>query len=148
MPDEQPPRPLPSQSPALIALPTLAKFHVVWRRLFDVVLLPSCLIEHGLSDAPLLIEYRFQLIRVAPSTLQLRSKGRPSLRSSTFPRFLLPSLPPSSSLPRFLHPSLPHFLHLGTLRHPALSYRPSSLHPLSALLNPGGSIESSSKASS
>ena len=84
----------------------------------DVVLLPSCLVKHGLTDAPLLVEYRFQVTRVAPSTLQLRSKGRRSL-----PRPCLassaPSLP-SCSLPRFLHhASLPSF-------H---SPRPSSISP-------------------
>ena len=40
------------------------------------------------------------------------------------------------------------FLHHGPSRHPVLSYRPSSLHPPSALLHPGRSIEPSSKPSS
>ena len=41
-------------------------------RLCDVVLFPSYLVKDGLTDAPLLIEYRFQVTRVALSTLQLR----------------------------------------------------------------------------
>ena len=76
-------------------LPTLAKSLLVWHRLCDVLLFPPCLVKYGLTDAPLLMEYRFQATRVAPSTLELRSQGRPSLRSSTLPRFLLPSLSPS-----------------------------------------------------
>ena len=49
MPDEHPPMPLPCRWPALITLPTFAKFQLVWRRLCDVVLLPSCLVEHTLT---------------------------------------------------------------------------------------------------
>ena len=115
-PAEHPPTPPPCLWPALITLPTSPSF-----RSFGAasdVLLPSCLVKHGLTDAPLLVEYRFQVTRVAPSTLQLRSKGRRSL-----PRPCLassaPSLP-SCSLPRFLHhASLPSF-------H---SPRPSSISP-------------------
>ena len=80
-----------------------------------LVLFPSCFVKHGLSDAPLLIEHRFQVTRVAHSTLQLRSRSQLSLPSSALPRFLAPSLPPSSALPRFLLPSLPHFLSHASL---------------------------------
>ena len=124
MPDEHPPTLPPSRWPALITLPTLAKFQLVWRRLCDVVLLPSCLVKHSLTDASLLIEYRFQVPRVAPSTLQLRSRGRPSLPFSALS--LLPSL--SSALPRFLILPLPHFLCPGLLPPSFPSSPPSILH--------------------
>ena len=68
----------------------------------------------------LLIEYRFQDTRVAPSTLQLRSKDRPSLPPPCHaPSLLLFLVSPvclassflpcltSSAMPRFLPPSLP-----------------------------------------
>ena len=68
----------------------------------------------------LLIEYRFQVTRVAPSTLQLRSKDRPSLPPPCLaPSLLLFLVSPlclassflpcltSSAMPRFLPPSLP-----------------------------------------
>ena len=71
MPDEHPPTPAPIRWPDLITLPTLVKFQLVWRRLCDVVLFPACLVKHGLTGAPLLIQNRFQVTRVAPSTLQL-----------------------------------------------------------------------------
>ena len=48
-PDEPPPAPPPCRRPALITLPTLAKFQLVWRRLCDVVLFPSCLVEPTLT---------------------------------------------------------------------------------------------------
>ena len=84
------------------------------------------------TDAPLLIDYRFQVTRVSHSTLQLRSRGRLSL-----PSFALPHvLPPLSALPRLLLPSRPHFPHPGLSSRPALSYRPSSLS------YPGGSNDS------
>ena len=47
-PDDHPPTPPPRRCPALITLPTLARFLLVWRRLCDVVRLPSCLVEHTL----------------------------------------------------------------------------------------------------
>ena len=44
-PDEHPPTPPPSRCPALITLPTLAKFQLVWHRLCAVVPFPSsCLV--------------------------------------------------------------------------------------------------------
>ena len=48
--DEHPPTPPPSRwlFIALITLPTLAKFQLVWRRFCDVVLFSSCLVEHTL----------------------------------------------------------------------------------------------------
>ena len=141
MPDEHPPTPPLSRWPALITLPTPAKFQLVWRRLCAVVLFPFCLVKHGLTDAPLCIEYRFQDTRDAPSTLQLRSRGGPSLLYSALSRVLPPSLPPivrSVSLPPSFPASLP----------PSRYLRPFSLHPPSALLHPGGSIESTSTASS
>ena len=95
MPDEHPPTQPRSRWPPLIASPTLAKLELIYRRLCVVVLFPSCLVKHGLTDAPLLIEYRFQVTCVAPSTLQLRLKGRPSLSSSVLQRLLAPSLPPA-----------------------------------------------------
>lgn len=51
-------------------LPTLARYHLVWGRLSDVVLFPSCLVRHGFTDAPLLIEHRFQATRVTRFALQ------------------------------------------------------------------------------
>ena len=113
--------------PALITLFTLSKFQLVWRRLCDIVLFPSCLVKHGLTDPPVLIKYRFEVTRVAPSTLQLRSKGRPSLPFSALS--LLPSL--SSALPRFLILPLPHFLCPGLLPPSFPSSPPSILHILS-----------------
>ena len=47
-PDEHPPKPPPCRWPALVALPTLDKFKLVWRRLCDV-LFPYCLVEHTLT---------------------------------------------------------------------------------------------------
>ena len=38
IPDEHPPTPLASRWPALITLPHLAKFQLVWRRLCDIVM--------------------------------------------------------------------------------------------------------------
>ena len=58
LPDEQPPTPTPRRWPALIPLPTLAKFHLVWRRLCDVVLFPSSrLFEHTLTAVCVLPKY-------------------------------------------------------------------------------------------
>ena len=133
-PDEHPPAPQPCQWPALITLSTLVKFQLVWRRLRDVVLFLSCLVKHGLTHAPLLREYRFQVTRVAPSTLQLRSKGRPALLPSNFPSSFIPStsLPPSFPASHPPSRSLP----------PISPFLSTFLHPLSALLHPGGSIES------
>ena len=79
----------------------------------DVVLLPSCPVNHGLTDATLLVEYRFRVTRVAPSLLKLRSRSGPSLHSSALPRVLPRCLPLSSALSRFLLPTLPHLLHPG-----------------------------------
>ena len=47
--------PSPSWWPALITLPTLAKFPLVWRRLCDVMLFPSCLVEHTLTATSALL---------------------------------------------------------------------------------------------
>ena len=47
IPDEHRPMPPPSRWPSFIILPTLVKFQLVWRRLCDVVLLPSSLLEHN-----------------------------------------------------------------------------------------------------
>ena len=50
MPDDHPPTPLPCRWPALVTLPTLANFQLVWRRLGDVVLFrSSCLFDHTLT---------------------------------------------------------------------------------------------------
>ena len=57
LPDEHPPTPTPSRWPALITFPTLAKFHLVWRRLCDVPF-PSCLFEHTLTAVCVLPEYQ------------------------------------------------------------------------------------------
>ena len=128
--NEHPSIPSPFRWPALTTLPTLATFQLGWRRLCHV-LCPSCLVKHVLTHASLSIEYRFQVTRVAPSTLQVRSKGRPFLPPPCLASSLLPFLlrplclassflscltpPPclasssSSALPRFLPPSLPPF---------------------------------------
>ena len=106
---EHPPTPPPTRRSALITLPTLAKLQVVWRRLCGV-LIPSCLVKHGLTDALLLIEYYFYVTRIAPSILQLRSMGRPSLPSSALPRFVprpfLPPVPPQSPFIRAVRDEL------------------------------------------
>ena len=39
-------------------LPTLAKVSALWRRICDVVLFPSCLVEHTLTAVCVLPEYR------------------------------------------------------------------------------------------
>ena len=58
-PDEQPPMLPPCRWPALITSPTLAKFHLVWRCLWDVVLFcSSCLFEHTLAAVCALPEYQ------------------------------------------------------------------------------------------
>ena len=58
-PDEHPPTPPPCRWPALITLPTLGKFQLVWRRLRDVVLFrSSCLSEYTLTVVCALREYR------------------------------------------------------------------------------------------
>ena len=121
MPGEHPPTPPPSRWPALIILPTLPKFQLVWRRLCDV-LFPSCLVKHDLADAALLIEYRFQVTRIAPSTLQLRSRGRLSLPP-----------PCLSSLPLLLRPlCLTSSFLSASLSPPCLA---SSLLPFPSILN-------------
>ena len=43
--------------PALITLPSLAKFQLVWRHLCDFVLFPSCLVEDTLTAACVLPQY-------------------------------------------------------------------------------------------
>ena len=105
--------PRPTRWPDLITFSTLAKFQLVWRRLCGVVLFPCCLVKHGLTDAPLLIEHRFQVTRAAPSTRQLRSRGRPSLPSSALPRvplFLRPLCLASFFLPCLAFPLRPFLL--------------------------------------
>ena len=57
-PDEHPPTPPPCRWPALIALPNLAKFQIVWRRLCDVLFRSSCLFEHTLTAVCALPEYQ------------------------------------------------------------------------------------------
>ena len=121
-PDERPLTPPPCRWPALITLPTLSKFQLVWRHLCDVVLFPSCLVKHGPTDASLLIEYRFKSLELHPllfsfvrraeplflappcfasslllflvRPLCLASSFLPCLTSSALTRFLPPSLPP------------------------------------------------------
>ena len=58
--DEHPPTAPSCQWPALITLPTLAKFQLVWRRLCDAVLFrsSSCLFEHTLTAVCILSEYQ------------------------------------------------------------------------------------------
>ena len=56
-PDEHPPTPPPCRWPALITLPTLAKFQLVWRRLC-YVLFRSCLFEHTLTAVCALPKYQ------------------------------------------------------------------------------------------
>ena len=58
LPDEHPPTPPPSRWSALITLPTLAKFHLVWRRVCVVMLFPSCLFEHTLTAICVIPEYQ------------------------------------------------------------------------------------------
>ena len=58
-PDEHTPTPPPCRWPALITLPTLANFQLVWHRLCDVVLFrSSCLFEHTLAAVCVLSEHR------------------------------------------------------------------------------------------
>ena len=96
--------PTPCRWPALFTLSALAKFQLIWRRRCDAVLFPSCLVKHGLTDAPL----RCTLYSSA-------SFEGSTLSPFALPRFLPPYLPPLSSLARFLLPSLPHFLCPGSL---------------------------------
>ena len=85
------------------------------------MLFPSSLVKHGLTDAPsLLMEYRFQVARVAPFIDSSASYERPTLFSFLRPASLPPSFPSSlvlclassflpcltsSALPRFRPPS-------------------------------------------
>ena len=122
MPDEHPPTPPPSRWPALITLPTLAKFQLVWCRLCCAVSLLPCQ-ARPLRCSSIIKNLVLMPLDLYPlSTLELRSKGRPALPSSVLPRFLPPSLPSSSSLRRFLLSSLPHFSAL-------LRFIPASLRP-------------------
>ena len=57
-PDEHPPTPPPCLWPALITLPALAKFQLVWGRHCDAVLFPSYLFEHTLTAVCALPEYQ------------------------------------------------------------------------------------------
>ena len=57
-PDEHPPMLPPCRWPALITLPTLGKFHLVWCRLCDIVLFRSSLFEHTLMAVCALSEYQ------------------------------------------------------------------------------------------
>ena len=57
-PDEHPPTPPPSRWPALVTLPHLAKFQLVWRRVRDVGLFASCLFEHTLTAVCVQREYQ------------------------------------------------------------------------------------------
>ena len=123
-PDEHPPTPPPSWWPALFTLPTLAKFQLVWRRLCGVVLFASCLVKYGFTDAPLWIEYCFQVTRVAPSTLHLRSRGRPSLPPPCVASSFLPLL----LRPRCLASSFLHCLTSSIPVYPTLLPQ-SSVHP-------------------
>ena len=125
MPEEHPPTPPPSRWPAIITLLTLATLRLVWRRLCDVVLFPSCLVEQGLLNAPLLI-CRVSFSSHSSCTLYssassegptlssfLRPASRPPssfVRSvslpSSFPASHSPSVPSSFPVdpPSFLHP--------------------------------------------
>ena len=58
MPVAHSPTPLPSQWPVLITLSPFAKFQLVWRRLCDVVLFPSCLFERTLTAVCVQPEYQ------------------------------------------------------------------------------------------
>ena len=71
-PDEHLRTPPPTRWPALITLPNLAKFQLVWRRLCDVVLLPSCLLEYTLA-AVCVPEYQSsrKFLRVYASVIYL-----------------------------------------------------------------------------
>ena len=58
-PDEHPPTPPPCRWPALLTLPTLGKFQLVWRSLCNLVLLASsCLVEHTLTAVCVLPAYQ------------------------------------------------------------------------------------------
>ena len=58
-PDEHPPTPPPCRWPALLTVPILAKFQLVWRSLCNLVLLASsCLVEHTLTAVCVLPAYQ------------------------------------------------------------------------------------------
>ena len=58
-PDEHTPTPPPCRWPALITLPTLANFQLVWHRLCDVVLFrSSILFQHTLTPVSAQPEYQ------------------------------------------------------------------------------------------
>ena len=148
MPDAHPPTPPPSRWPALITLPTLTKFQLGWRRLCDVALFPSCLINTAFP-MPCIIRVSFAS-RSSCTLYSSSSFEGPTLSSFLHPDSLPPSFPSSllllflrplclaspflpcltsSALPRFLPPSLP-------------SLRPSSISPPSRWL--GSSCKASS----
>ena len=59
-PDEHPPTPPPCRWPALITVPALAEFQLVWRRPCDVVLFcSSCQFEHTLTAVCALPECQY-----------------------------------------------------------------------------------------
>ena len=57
-PNEHPQTRPPCRWPALITLPTLVKFQLVWRRLCDLLFRSSCLFEHTLTAVCALLEYQ------------------------------------------------------------------------------------------
>ena len=86
-PDEHPPTPPPCRWPALLTLPTLAKFQLVWRRLWDPVLFPSSrLVEHTVTTVCVLPEY--QPIKKRRNAMCIRIFSDPS----KCPFFLRPDL--------------------------------------------------------
>ena len=108
------------------------RVQLVWRSLCDV-LFPSCLIKHGLPDAPLLIvSFPSHLSCTLYSSVSLEGL---TLSSSALPRVLPPSLPPSRetvSLP----PPFPASLPLPCLASSLLLLLPPVHSP--SLLHPGG----------
>ena len=102
MPDEHPPTPLLRHCPALLTLPHLAKFQLVWRHLCDVVLSPSCLFEHTLTAVCVLPEYPPSFLSSFVLSASLPSSSPASLPptclASTFSSTPLPilHLPPPS----------------------------------------------------
>ena len=126
-PDEHPPTPPPCRWPALITSPTLAKFQLAWRRLCDAVLVPSCLVKHGLTDAHLFNRVSFSSYSSGTLYSSASFEGPilppPCLASSLLHFLLRPICFDSSFLPCLTSSALPRF------PPPCLPPHPSSVSP-------------------
>ena len=91
MPDEHPPTP-----PALITLPILAKFQLVWRLLCDAALFPCCLVDHTLRPSLYYLE-------VGPCSTRPKRVPSHILEPRSYPgRGKMPFRRPGTRVPVFL----------------------------------------------